>query len=357
MVIDFETYDAIENEAVRKEEELLLKNNYELLGNRRVWSKSKIKENQLPLHIIKCPFIYQIFHRVHYEDRNLLGIIVGETGAGKSCSAIQIAKMIDVTPLGNHEYKENFVIRSKPNGDPAPECRVVFRASDFLRLVRSNLPKGSVIIWDEAGIGNDNNTWYEKKSQIVKHVLQSFRSKNLVLLMTVPDEESVTIGTRRLIHLMIDVEARNDNYAKGSVQWYQRNRKTKKVYKKTTAFDDENGQPLKVNKILIPKLDKKTEDEYNKIKTHVLDDINSFYEKEMAAMEKIERDKIDKKINPNENVKFDLMKGLDLVKQNKDYCWNPEKLKYDPNKIVYILQKNNIDCSSANARVISANLD
>jgi len=352
MVIDFET-----QETVMQEEEILLKDEKIRLGNnKRLWSKNKIKPNELPTHIIRDPLLWQIFQRLHYEDKNLLGIIVGETGAGKSCTGITIARLIDVTPLGNNEHKPNFVIKSMPNGEPAPECRVVYKATDFLRLVRSKLPKGSVIVWDEAGIGNDNTQWYDKKSQIVKHVLQSFRSKNLCLLLTVPDEESVTIGTRRLIHLIIDVKERNDTHASCQIKWLQRNRQNKKVYKKTTVFEDETGTPIKLNKYLVPKIDSKTEKEYNFIKDHVLENINKFYETEMRAMEKMEESKLEEKKDKNDFVKFDLIKAVEIIKNNKDYCFDEEKQRYDPNKIMFILNQRKIGASIANSRVVASNL-
>ena len=56
-----------------------------------------------------------------------------------------------------------------------------FSATDLIRLVKSKLPKGSAIVWDEAGIGNDNTRWWDKKSILIKHVMQSFRAQNLIL--------------------------------------------------------------------------------------------------------------------------------------------------------------------------------
>lgn len=326
--------------------------------NIRSWKPSKVRKEELPAHLKRDPFYWQCFKRLHYEDKNLLMLVVGETGVGKSCTAINFGWNIDVTPLGKGSFKRNFKIQPDKEGNPTPQTRVIFSAVDLIRLVRSGLPKGSVIIWDEAGIGNDNTDWYEKKSKLVKHVLQSFRAQNLCLILTVPDEQSIALYTRRLVHCIINVRERDDDFAFCDIFWLDRNRRLDKVYRKTTSFDNPvTGEPTKIRNYMVRALPEKLEHRYKTIKARVLDDLNAFYEKEMALMEKLENEKVEGKGAKIELKKFSLLECTTFIRAgHTDYVWNNDKGKYDANKIVYLLMENGWQCSVAQARTIAANL-
>ena len=69
----------------------------------------------------------------------------GETGSGKSLSSIRLAERVD----------PNF------NVD-----RIVFTVQDFLALVNSGLPPGSVIVFDDAGLGINARLWQEMNARV-----------------------------------------------------------------------------------------------------------------------------------------------------------------------------------------------
>ncbi len=323
----------------------------------RNWNPHTFPRNELPYYIKRDPLLWRIFSRLHYEDKNVLMLIVGETGIGKSCSALSLANKIDITPLGNEEYKNNFTVKANHRGLPTPETRVVFSARDFMRLVKSNLPKGSAIVWDEAGIENDNTTWYEKKSRLVKYVMQTFRKKNYLLIMTVPDEESVTISTRRLVHLVADVYERNDSYASVDVRWLQRNRRNKKTYPKHTAYyDEKTGFNAKLGVYLLEKLSTSIEKPYNRIKDMVMDNLYGFVEEEMASMDEIEGSLPTKEGDEDIPLKkFDIIKGMEIAEHNlKDLL--DKKGEISTSKIILLLAKKGYRCSDASAKSLKDNL-
>lgn len=215
---------------------------------------SSFPQYNWPSYIKKDPFLWNCTKRVHYENKNNLIVWVGETGIGKSETASSAADAMDITPLGGEQFTRNFIIKDDGKGNPVPECRAFFRGADLLRHVRSGLPKGSHLLWDEAGIDNDNTKWYEKKSKLVKYILQTFRFKNLTLHMTVPDIESITLGTRRLVHCVIDVQERNTQAARCKIAWLHRVRRLKKtiVYPKMPAYvDKETGKDTLVRKSVV----------------------------------------------------------------------------------------------------------
>ena len=346
-----------EKEAFELEQEILKPDSQ--IKQKRLWSRHKIKKNELPKHIIRDPLLWSLFKRVHYEDKNVLIIFVGETGAGKSWSAVNIANMLDVTPTGQGEYKNNFIVNCEKDGTPTPDCRVIFSATDLIRLVKSKLPKGSAIVWDEAGIGNDNTRWWDKKSILIKHVMQSFRAQNLILFLTVPDEESVALATRRLVHATFDVYDRDENFAYMKINWLQRDRKGKKVYRKTQSYKGEDGFDYKITDYMLRPLSNEIAQPYKKIKDKVLGDMNAFYEKEMELMEKIEGKNVEDKLNKvNETKlhKFHPLACAKLVQENLHECKDREGY-FSKSKTMLFLAQKGYSVSTTQAKALLEGLD
>ena len=114
------------------------------------------------------------------ENKNFMAIISGATGSGKSWSALSIGQLLD------------------PEFDVS---RVIFRGTDLLKLINSGkLKKGSVIVWDEAGIDLSNRSWQSATNKLLNFLLQTFRHKNIILLFTTPYSDFVDKLTRRLFH-------------------------------------------------------------------------------------------------------------------------------------------------------------
>ena len=87
-------------------------------------------------------FIKSIQNRLLRKNKNWLSIVCGDTGSGKSYSALTLANAI--SPRG---------ITIKRN--------MVFNPIQFLEKIndKSKLQKGDVIIFDEAGVGMSAREW------------------------------------------------------------------------------------------------------------------------------------------------------------------------------------------------------
>jgi hypothetical protein len=129
--------------------------------------------------------IKYIKDQIHIWNRNFVGITVGRVGTGKSYTSLHLAELLD----------ENFSID-----------RIVFKVEDLLELVHKNdLPPGSVIVFDEAGIGVSNRKHYMNKfNKAMAYLLQTWRSRNLILLVTVPDLAFVDAGVRKMFDALIE---------------------------------------------------------------------------------------------------------------------------------------------------------
>jgi len=87
----------------------------------------------------------------------------GQTGSGKSWSALSIAEMLD----------PDFHMR-----------QVIFKGTELLALINSNkLKRGSVIIWDEAGIDLSNRAWMSATNKLLNLYFKHLGHKGYILFL------------------------------------------------------------------------------------------------------------------------------------------------------------------------------
>jgi len=149
------------------------------------------------------------------QNKNFLAIISGQTGSGKSWTALAIAEMID--PDFNIE-------------------RIVFKGKELMDLINSNklTKKGSVIVWDEAGVDLSNRSWQSLTNRMLNYLLQTFRNKCFILLFTVPYMDFIDSNSRKLFHA--EIRTISIDYKKETVkikpQLIQYNPRMQKFYYK-----------------------------------------------------------------------------------------------------------------------------
>ena len=112
--------------------------------------------------------------------RNMVILLIGKPGSGKSYSGLEICKMVD------------------PSFDV--ETRVIFKARELLELIRyGKLKPGSAILFEEVGIDMDSHKWQSIQNKIMKYLLETFRHRRLILIMTTPYRSYIAKGSRILI--------------------------------------------------------------------------------------------------------------------------------------------------------------
>jgi len=113
------------------------------------------------------------------SNQNYILIFTGGTGSGKSYNAMEMA--LDLDPYFNVD-------------------RIVFKAEDFIKVTQQKLPKGSVIMWDEVGVGLSAREWFSIQNRMISYVLETFRRDNLILIMTTPNISFIDKKVRALLH-------------------------------------------------------------------------------------------------------------------------------------------------------------
>lgn len=117
------------------------------------------------------------------KNRNIIALFIGDTGSGKSMASIRLAERVD----------PNFTVD-----------RIVFTVKEFLSLVNGGLPPGSVIIFDDAGLGINARLWQETSARVFGMLTQGFRYKQILTFITVPDETFIERQSRKLVHIRFE---------------------------------------------------------------------------------------------------------------------------------------------------------
>lgn len=215
-----------------------------------------------------------IKRRVLKENKNFIVSIIGPTGSGKSYTAGSIGELID----------EEFTA-----------SRVVFSAKDLMDLINDgSLKSGSVIVWDEAGIGLSSRKWQSKLNRVVNYLLQTFRHRNFVLIFTVPYASFIDAASRRLFHaefetVGIDKKAQVCNIKPKMLQYNPGNDKWYKKYLKVIV----NGSGVvKIQRWSVPKPSEEWIEAYERRKKRFTDNLN------IEIQEDLDTDEDRKKLTP-----------------------------------------------------------
>lgn len=135
------------------------------------------------------PYWVQFVHKRIEKKRNFLGVFTGETGSGKSLSTISFADMLD----------SSFV--------PNMKQRIVFGMLPLMELLndtKNPLKTGDVVVWEEGGVGISSRDWQSLSNKLINFLLQTFRHRQIILLVNVPFMDFLDSNTRKLFHAQFD---------------------------------------------------------------------------------------------------------------------------------------------------------
>ncbi len=110
-------------------------------------------------------------------------VFTGEGGSGKSYSAIRLALNLD----------PNFSLRN-----------IVFDTKAFLNRLNSNLPPGSVIVYEEAGNGLNAKRWHDEQVIIFGETAETMRYRGYMVFFTVPRLPFIDSTTRQLVQMLLE---------------------------------------------------------------------------------------------------------------------------------------------------------
>ncbi len=231
------------------------------------FSRSPISIKEKMSHL----FIRDIWHRTHKENRNWLAVMVGQTGSGKSYSALSLAKLLDPTFSAK---------------------RVAFNFKHFMDIVSELAGKGTqgeAIIWDETGIDLDSRKFYSTVNILANKILQTFRSDRFNVIFTVPDASFVDTRTRKLFHHVIETKTILRDSGRCVTTWYESHRSAsadkERMWHPRLVFE---GKRHVLKDILIPKPPQDIIKEYEELKSEFNKNLKEFVQGEIEDVKAIQ---------------------------------------------------------------------
>lgn len=218
--------------------------------------------------IVKKPaFEHYMKQRVYRRNQNLLILVVGSTGSGKSYSCLSQAEK-----YYNEVGKGKFPLKN-----------VCFTPLEFMERINSGeLKRGDVLILEEIGISQSSRNWYSNTNKLINYLLQSFRNLNLIVFMNTPDTSFLDSQTRKLVHFVWECLNIDPNKKTCSIKplKIQVNKRSGKIYMKYLRVIM-NGEALPLIRLnmglpsqeLRAKYEKRKKDYTNKLNKKILEDL------------------------------------------------------------------------------------
>lgn len=215
-------------------------------------SKATTPSPSPPPEVRAAPILRtQVWSRMNIRDDNWMGAVVGETGSGKSLTALSIAQTVD----------PNFSID-----------QVAFSVEEFMQLVTDrSLGPGSIIVFEEASVEAAAGEWHSKSNKVLRNVLDTWRHQNRGAIFTLPSFGQLDKGARLRMTALIQQEElhASQGYSVAKYKHLQTNSDSGEIYR---HFPVINGQKHKRLKIRRPTPDLLTA--YNERKENYTHELN-----------------------------------------------------------------------------------
>jgi hypothetical protein len=181
-----------------------------------------------PASVAQNPILYdQIWSRMHEENDNWMGAVVGETGSGKSYAALRLCEAVDPT----------FSID-----------RVAWDVIEFLQLVNDDsIPRGGLILFEEASVELAALDFQSKENRFARQVADTWREQNRGAVFTLPAFKDLDPGVRGRMSHMIQMWEKNEeqSYTISKVKRLQQDSDSGKIYRKYPVIDGVRYRLLK----------------------------------------------------------------------------------------------------------------
>lgn len=244
-------------------------------------------------------------HQRIKKNKNFMVAVTGATGSGKTYTALRLAELWDKDFTSNN---------------------IVFTPKEFLKLLNSGtLKQGSVIVADEFGVSMNSRNWQSASNQVINYILQTFRSKNYVVIFTSPDFAFIDSSARKLFHCHMMTQGINFKEKLCTIKPYmlQINQRTGDIFYKYLIPVIKGEGEKKISELYVSLPSKQIIKEYEIKKETFVNELNK--ELELKLFEKDNKDEMEK---DKQDDKFKLMSAIKFDKEQGS-TWKELAIKYN----------------------------
>jgi len=134
-------------------------------------------------------FIRYGVRRIIKNNQNLIIVVVGRSGSGKSFLSLSLAWAY-AQVLGT-EFGIN---------------NIHFTPTSFMGNIVSKPPSGTPMVFEEVGVNVGARDWQQKTNIVLGYVFQTFRSYNYITILNVPHLGFIDKTLRTMAHVVIRTE-------------------------------------------------------------------------------------------------------------------------------------------------------
>lgn len=225
------------------------------------------------------------------HNKNFLAAITGPTGSGKTYSALKLAELTD------------------PNFSAD---QIVFTPKEFMNLLNSgNLKRGSVIVFEEAGVSMNNKNWQSIVNKMLQFVFQTFRHENYIVYFTAPHFNFIDKSTRELFHCFLQTQSidRRRKLCKIKPLFIQLDQRSGNIYYKYLRVITPQGN-AKMTKVLTGLASKDLIKEYETKKKKFTDALNKVVRKAIDEADPEEKKEAKTALPKEEQRRFNMMSNM-----------------------------------------------
>jgi len=239
------------------------------------------------------------YNRMVRKNQNVLLAVTGSTGSGKSYACLSIADHWYIS-----YFKEAFPV----------ETNCCFSIGEVLKLLSGKkLRKYEIIILEEGGVNLGNLDFQSRVSKLFSHVLQSFRSMNIILIMNLPVLTMLNKSARLLLHAHFITAGINYQRKRSQLKpfLHQLNQSTGKSFWKYIRVGT-HGSFVPIKRLTFSIPSDELLEIYESKKLRFVSDLTESFSKELDELDKETQRKLGRKnLSEKQQEVFDmLLKGL-----------------------------------------------
>ena len=202
-------------------------------------------------------FVRYIKARIE-NNKNFLAVITGPTGSGKSYAGLSL-----MYALTGELDIDNVCLNAED---------ILVRINDKTKYLKP----GDVLLWDEAGVDMNSKQWASVANRVINIVLQTFRHRNIIIIMTLPYFSFLDSDARKLTHCVMETQGidrkNKTSYLKPLL--IQVNQHSGKAYTKYLRVKRNTGSVVPVKAIAVKIPSKEFLVDYEKKKTRFTEELN-----------------------------------------------------------------------------------